>query len=450
MTILSTPTLTLHPNASPNKPAAQVDMSKVTTLILGGGEGRRLSPLTNSRCKPAICFGGKYLLIDIPISNAINSGCQKIYVLTQFLSATLHQHIYRTYRPGTLSQAYIELLTAEQGPDNRSWFQGTADAVRQNLGYLREIPSEYFLILSGDQVYNMNFQHMLRFAKQTDADLVIAALPVSKTEAKRMGVLKLNEDRFITEFCEKPQDKALLEHMRLQEFTLKQLGETKSSSKRNQHLGSMGIYLFKRQALFDLLKQDPREDFGKHLIPTILSKGKVAAYLFNGYWEDIGTIDSFYHANIALTNPSPHFNCYDEPNPIFSYQHHLPSPKIANTVVNHAIVCEGSISQADEITNSILGPRSVVKSGSVIRNSYIMGNDFYTSHIHSSEGPYDLEIGENCIIDGVIVDKNVSIGNNVRLTNKNKLAHYNSEHIFIRDGIIVVGKGARLPDGFVL
>lgn len=450
MTLLSTATRQmLHTNSNPTKPPVPVDMSRVTTLILGGGEGRRLAPLTSARCKPAICFGGKYLLVDIPISNAINSGCQKIYVLTQFLSATLHQHIYRTYRPGTISQAFIELLTAEQGPDNRGWFQGTADAVRQNLGYLEDIPSDYFLILSGDQVYNMNYQHMLRFAMQTNADLVIAALPVSRAEAKRMGVLKINEDRFITEFCEKPQDKALLEHMRLQEFTLKELRPS-TGSKRSQYLGSMGIYLFKRQALFDLLKKDPREDFGKHLIPTILSKGNVAAYLFNGYWEDIGTIESFYHANIAMTQPNPPFDCYDETSPVFSYHHHLPSPKISNTVVNNAIICEGAICQADEVTNSILGPRSVVKAGSIIRNSYVMGNDYYSTPLHSNSVPIDLEIGENCFINQAIIDKNVSIGNNVRLINKNKLTHYTSDHVHIRDGIIVVTRGARIPDGFTL
>lgn len=424
-----------------------VDMSRVTTVILGGGEGTRLSPLTFSRCKPAISFGGKFLLIDIPISNAVNSGCQKIYVITQFLSTTLHQHIYRTYRPGTFSSGFVELLTAEQGPGNRTWFQGTADAVRQNLGYLLETPAEYFLILSGDQIYNMNFEAMMRFAKKTNADLVVASLPVGLSDAKRMGLLKLNEDRFITEFHEKPQDKALLEHMRLQEFTLKDLGKTTTE---DQYLASMGIYLIKRQALIDMLQNDPREDFGKHLIPAMVKRGNTAAYLYDGYWEDIGTIEAFYKANMALTTPTPAFNCYDEHNPIYCQHMNLPASKMGNTQISQTIICEGSVCEALQITNSILGPRSVVGSKTVISDSYLMGNDSYTSLVQSGSVPVELKIGENCHIKKAIIDKNVSIGKDVKLTNKDNLKHYNGDQVYIRDGIIVVTRGARIPDGFSL
>jgi glucose-1-phosphate adenylyltransferase len=439
----------IRTNVCPVPPISPIDMNRVVTLILGGGEGKRLSPLTTTRCKPAISFGGKYLLIDIPISNAINSGCNKIYVVTQFLSTTLHQHIYRTYRPGTFSQGFVELLAAEQGPQNRSWFQGTADAVRQNLGNFLETPADYILILSGDQLYNMNFQHMVHFAKKTDADVVIASLPVNETDAKRMGILKINEDQFVTEFYEKPQDKEVLKNLKLQPFAIKSLKDT-SGNKRNQYLGSMGIYLFKKQALVNLLLTDSREDFGKHLIPNMVRQGKAAAYLYNGYWEDIGTIESFYKANIALTSPTPKFNCYDERNPIFSHHFNLPPPKIFNTRIENAIFCEGSITEAEEISNSILGPRTVIRHGTIIRDSYFMGNDSYTSPIGDAVASTNYEVGENCLIDKAIIDKHVSIGNHVVLKNKNKLTDYDSEHISISGGIIVVKRGARIPDGFSL
>jgi glucose-1-phosphate adenylyltransferase len=425
-----------------------IDMSRVATLILGGGEGQRLAPLTYTNCKPAICFGGKYRLIDIPMSNALNSGCSKIFVITQFLSASLHKHIFNTYRIGSFFPGSIELLAAEQRPNQKTWFEGTADAVRQNLDYIHEISADYFLILSGDQLYNLDFQKMVQFGKETNADLVVAALPVILTDAKRMGLLKLNEDRFITEFREKPQKKEELDHMRLSDFTLKQMGQ--SVDKNKQYLGSMGIYLFKRQALIDLLQNDLREDFGKHLIPTQVAKGNAAAYLYDGYWEDIGTVESFFHANIALTAPNPAFNCYDEKNPIFAYQNNLPPPKISNTQIKDSIICEGSIVEAEKIQNSILGSRSVIKSGCVIRNSYIMGNDFYNAPAPSETIPAERYIGEDCVIDHAIIDKHVYLGKGVQLTNKTRRKNYNSDQICIRDGIIVVNRGAYLPDGFVL
>lgn len=445
MTITSSATTTTSPTQHPSLPP--LDMSRVATIILGGGQGTRLNPLTISRCKPAINFGGKYRLIDIPMSNSINSGCLKIFIVTQFLSSSLHQHIYRTYRLGTFSSGFIELLPAEQKPSSEAWYQGTADAIRQNLDYFIDTPVDYFLILSGDQLYNLNFQHMLRYAYETDADLVVAALPVNETDAKRMGLLKLNEDRFITEFQEKPKERAMLDRMCMPEFTLKQMGDNFDQNRK--YLGSMGIYLFKRQALLDLLQCDPREDFGKHLIPTKVSQGKVAAYLFDGYWEDIGTIESFYKANMALTDQNPLFNCYDEKNSIFSYHYNLPAPKIYGTQVNHSIICEGSIIEADEVTRSILGPRTVVKNGTIIRNSYLMGNDFYVPPIASGRIPDTLTIGANCFIDHAIIDKHVRIGNGVQLKNLNKIKEYNSERLYVRDGIIIVTRGADIPDGFV-
>ncbi len=416
-------------------------MNRVATIILGGGEGTRLFPLTLTRCKPAICFGGKYRLIDIPISNSINSGCHKIFIITQFLSSSLHQHIFKTYRPGTFNSGFIELLPAEQKPSTKEWFQGTADAVRQNLEYFIETPVDYFLILSGDQIYNIDFRAMLRFAKGTDSDLVIASMKVNEQNAKRMGLLKIDKNHLVKEFCEKPQEQSLLEHMQI----------TSSEDPSKPYLGSMGIYLFKREALIDLLNDDLREDFGKHLIPTKVAHGSVSAYIYDGYWEDIGTIGAFYQANMALTKPKPEFNCHDETNPIFSYHTNLPGPKISSTQVSNSIICDGSLVDADEIHNSILGPRTIVKKGTNIRNSYLIGNDFYAPPVaatkHFAEA---FQIGENCIIRNAIIDKHVYLGNGVQLVNKKKLANYNSDDVYIRDGIIIVTRGASLPDGFIL
>lgn len=450
MTLLSHPEQRnkhFPPQETTPKTNTPIDMKRVAVIILGGGQGTRLFPLTATCCKPAACVGGRYRLIDIPISNALNSGCSRLFIITQFLSTSLHRHIFRTYQLGPFAPGSIELLPAEQRPSQQSWFQGTADAVRQNIEYFIHTPAEYFLILSGDQLYKMNFQHMVHFARETDADLTVAALPVADTDATRMGILKVNEDRLITEFYEKPQDPAILEHMRLPDFTLRQMGE--GFDPERKYLGSMGIYLFKRQALLDLLQQDSREDFGKHLIPTQVKQGKTAAYLFDGYWEDIGTIGAFFKANMALTSPRPPLNCYDENYPIFSQLSHLPAPKIMNTRVKDSIICEGSIVEADIVQNSILGPRTIVKEGTVIRNSYLIGNEFYAPPI-SSDKSDQFRIGAHCLIDHAIIDKNAHLGDGVQLVNRRKLTHYNSENVYIRDGIIVVAAGARLPDGYVL
>jgi|694.fasta_scaffold00191_91 glucose-1-phosphate adenylyltransferase len=440
-------TQTINASTSLISPKISVDMSRVATIILAGGNGTRLEPLTMTRCKPAVCFGGKYRLIDIPVSNAIHSGCSKIFIISQYLSASLHQHIFNTYHPGAFSSTAIELLSAEQKHGCKSWFQGTACAIRQNLNYLTEIPAEYFLILSGDQIYNMNFQHMIQFAKESDADLVVAALPVNEDDAKRMGIMKLDKHNFITEFYEKPQEIELLNHLRLPTSTLEQIARDDCDDR--EFLGSMGIYVFKRHALLDLLLCDPREDFGKHLIPTKVSQGNIAAYLHNGYWEDIGTIESFFKANIALTASNPEFNCCEDKKHIFFRQYYLSAPKIENSTIANSIICEGSFVEAAEVTNSILGLRSVIKQGSIIRHSYIMGNDFYTSP-KSDDISNTLLIGENCIVDHAIIDKNVHIGKNVQLINKNKLMNYSSDKICIRDGIIIVPRGTHLPDGFIL
>ncbi|MDP1835525.1 MAG: sugar phosphate nucleotidyltransferase [Chlamydiales bacterium] len=427
---------------------AAVDMKSVTCVILGGGQGTRLFPLTHARSKPALPFGGRYRLIDVPLSNALNSGCSRIFVVTQFLSTVLHRHICSTYQPRFAGRCNIEILAAEQKPNNEQWFLGTADSVRKSLEYLLESPAEYFLILSGDQLYQMNYQAMLAFAQETDADLVIAALPVDVTSAQRMGILKVDNKCQITDFVEKTSDKGILERFRCPTNLLEKLGH--SQTDQPFYLGSMGIYMFKRQALVKLLNEDSREDFGKHLIPTKVAQGRTAAFLFDGYWEDIGTIESFYNANMALTRPEPFFSFYDEVNPLYTNSHYLPAPKIFDARLVHSVICEGSVIEAKEIRNSILGPRAIIKHGSIIRDSYLMGNDYYTSPVSRSPMPDHTYVGRNCLIQNAIIDSNVCIGDNVQLVNTGKLQHYDGDKIFIRDGITVVTAGAHLPDNFTL
>jgi glucose-1-phosphate adenylyltransferase len=426
------------------RPQQHVNMSHVASIILGGGQGTRLFPLTNIRCKPAICFGGRYCLIDVPISNALNSKCNKIFILTQFLSSSLHKHIFNTYQMGRFSEGFIEILAAEQKPLKNNWFQGTADAVRQNCEYFLDTSAEYFLILSGDQLYNFDFRNMVQFAMETDADLVVASLPVSAADATRMGILKVDTHNRITDFVEKPQTLRELEPLSSSKESFDRLQLTYDPQR--PYLGSMGIYLFKRETMFKLLEEDSREDFGKHLIPTQVKKGGVFSFVFDGYWEDIGTIEAFYKANMALTDPRPPFNCYDERNPIYTAKYDLAPPKIANAHVSHSIICEGTRVEAARVTKSIIGPRTIVRERTVITDSYLMGNDSYTT-------PFDqrgLSVGADCVIHRAILDKNVHLGDGVQLVNKGQLTHYDGDHVFIRDGVIVVTRGASLPNGFIL
>ncbi len=428
------------------KSSGILDKKLVASIILGGGEGTRLYPLTLTRCKPAVNFGGKYRLIDVPISNSIHAECHKIFVLTQFLSSSLHKHIFQTYMQGGKVSGLIEILTAEQRPMNKTWYQGTADAVRQNIDYLLESPVEYFLILSGDQLYNINFQEMINFAIEKDVDVVVAALPVSSKEAPRMGILKADQDCNITDFYEKPQDKVTLQKFRSPPEVLS--GENIAG--KRYYLGSMGIYLFKRKALVELLQADTRADFGKHLIPTKVQQGSIAAYLYDGYWEDIGTIEAFYQANMALTNPEPLFSIHNEQRPIFTSRYDLPPAKFSDTIIRQTILCEGALIEADEISKSIIGPRSVIHKGTVIKDSYVMGNDYYTSTISDVVRlPRHPQIGENSVIKKAIIDKNVYIGKGVQLINRQNLVNHDNENIYVRDGIIIVPRGATLPDGFI-
>ena len=435
------------------RPSKAADMSSVACIILGGGQGTRLYPLTTSRCKPALLFGGRYRLIDVPISNSINAGISKIFVLTQFLARSLHKHIFHTYRHDGLSPGFIEVLSAEQRPGKSDWFQGTADAVRQNAEYLLESPAEFFLILSGDQLYRMDFEKMMQCTEQKDVDVWVATLAVGKKEASRMGIMKVNEDHHIIDFYEKPNSDALLERMKTPKSALKKMGLNTHGDR--EFLGSMGIYLFRRNALFELLLEDKRDDFGKHLIPSQVKKGRIAAFVHEGYWEDIGTIESFYTANLALNQESPPFAIHDEKNPLFTTPTHLPGPRFGNCQIRSSTICEGCIIDADEITNCIVGQRTVIKKGTIVRDSYLMGNDSFHYHNTSisktalSPLPPSPIIGEDCLIKKAIIDKDVCIGNRVQLVNKQGLTHFDGDPIYVRDGIIVVTKGAIIPDDFV-
>lgn len=399
-------------------PPKPVDMTQVAALVLSGGEGKRLFPLTSVQdCKPALTVGGKFRLIDFSLSSALKSGCTQIYVLTQFLAASLHQHLMKTYPQS------VQLLACEQTPSKKEWYQGTADAIRQNLQYLLECPADYFLILSGDQVYQMDFKPIVEWTQRKDADLVIASLPVSQADAKRMGLLACNEKGKIVDFFEKPQDPRVLERFEIAP---------------NQYLASMGIYLFKRDLLINTLQNSEGHDFGKDLIPQLIKKINCFSYRFDGYWEDIGTIASFYQANLALDS---NLNLYSSG---------LPPAKLYNTLVNNSLIGAGSIIHAQEIANSVLGERCVIGAGSRIEASYLMGNDFYHPPHTSSSLPKELTIGRNVHISRAIIEKNTCIGDHVTLTNARQLDHFNSDGVYIRDGIIIVARGTTLPDNYKL
>lgn len=433
---------------SPSKNEKKELMESVASIVLAGGQGTRLFPLTQTRCKPAVCFGGRYRLVDIPISNSLNAHIPRIFVISQYFASSLQQHILETYQLDYFRQTKIQMLCPEETPLRKEWFKGTADAIRQNLEHFEKTPVDYFLILSGDQLYNMNLIEMLSFAKSSDADLVIASIPVEEKEAKRMGLVKINAAHQILQFHEKPSDQDTLKQYEVKPEFLN--GHAIVHPQEKHYLGSMGIYIFRRKALFDLMKENG-DDFGKELIPIQIKKGKTAAYVYKGYWEDIGTIDSYYHANLALTSRANCLNTYDENNPIFTHPHNLPSPLFQDTNINKSIISQGAVIDAKEITNSIIGIRIKIKKGTVIRDSIILGSLYNEPHLDPTFlGQDDFSIGENCLIQKAILDEHTCIGNNVQLINKKGLDRYDGDGIFIRDGIIVVTSGTRVPDGFVL
>lgn len=416
----------------------------IATIILAGGKGTRLYPLTLNHSKPAISFGGRYKLIDIPISNSLNSNIRQIYVIGQYLTSELQHHLSQTYQFDHFLPGTLDLLTPEENPSGEKiWFNGTADAIRKNLIKIYKAPFDYFLILSGDQLYNINFHKMLSFATKRKADLTIATLPVNEEDAKRMGVLKIDKDSYITDFIEKPKEEEVLKKYRLDDAFM----NSEKIPEGKRYLGSMGIYIFKRDVLRSLLAEKG-DDFGKDLIPVQMRKGRTASFIYDGYWEDIGTVESFYNANIALTKNTQGLDTYDEKSPIYTSTNHLPGTRIKNTRLSKSIICEGGIIEAEEIKNSIVGLRTNIKKKTKIYDTIILGNNFYEKP-KNQKLPPKFEIGENCLIKKAIIDQHVHIGNNVELTNRKNLLSYDGEKLFVRDGIIIVPANTSIPDNFI-
>lgn len=414
-------------------------------LILGGGAGTRLYPLTKDRSKPAVPIGGKYRLIDIPISNCLNAGLFRIFVLTQYNSASLNKHIKNSFHFDHYSNGFVDILAAEQTKNNMDWFQGTADAVRQSVRNFANNDFDYILILSGDQLYQMDIEEMLQDHVDRGADVTIATIPVVASDATSFGIMKVGEDGSIGSFIEKPSfDK-------LPDWTSEVTQEMKDQNRH--YLASMGIYVFNRAALRKLLAENEKAvDFGKELIPDSINKGmKVVSYAYDGYWTDIGDIRSFFEANIALADDIPLFNLFDDENKIFTRPRLLPPAKLGEVAFNNAIVAEGSIVHAKQVKQSILGVRSRIGAGTIINHSYVMGNDFYESlkQMEASE-KIPMGIGKDCHIENAIIDKHVRIGDNVSIIGHDSLADHEDPQYVIRKGIVVINKGAVLPSGTVI
>ncbi len=420
-------------------------VQKTICLILGGGAGTRLYPLTKDRSKPAVPVGGKYRLIDIPISNCLNSGLYRIFVLTQYNSASLNKHIKNSFHFDHFSNGFVDILAAEQTSGNMDWFQGTADAVRQSVRNFAYYDFDYILILSGDQLYQMDIEEVLTNHFEQGADVTIATIPVIASDATSFGIMKVNSDNRIVSFIEKPKMDIL------SEWSSEVSEEHRAQDKI--YLASMGIYVFSRPALRALLNENPKAvDFGKELIPDAISRGmNVVSYAYDGYWTDIGDIKSFFEANIALAADIPQFNMFDNENKIYTRPRLLPPAKFSGVTFTNAIVAEGSIVQAKLVENAILGIRSRIDYGTIIKNSYVLGNDYFESlEDLSMPGKIPMGIGKNCYIENAIVDKHVRIGDNVIIRGHDNLEDMESEQYVIKKGIVVINKNAVIPEGTII
>ena len=417
---------------------------KILSIILGGGQGSRLYPLTASRSKPAVPIAGKYRLVDIPISNCINSDIKRMFVLTQFNSASLNKHIKNTYIFSFFSSAFVDILAAEQTMSSGDWFQGTADAVRQSMHHFLQHDFEYALILSGDQLYQMDFNDMIQRHIQNNAEISIATQPVNAKEATSFGILKTNEENVITSFIEKP-DVSLLP-----DWTSNVSPEMQQAGRH--YLASMGIYIFNRDLLIKLMENPDTNDFGKEIIPQSIDKHKTLSYQFEGYWTDIGNIDSFFEANLGLTDNIPKFNLYDVEKRIYSRARMLPTSKLTGTTLDKAVIAEGCIIHAAKIERSVIGIRSRIGKDSTIINTYMMGSDRYESleEIERHQIKILMGIGERCYIKNTIIDKNCRIGDDVRINGGKHLSDIETDTYSIKDGIVVIKKGAIIPTGFVI
>jgi glucose-1-phosphate adenylyltransferase len=412
-------------------------MKNVLAVILGGGQGTRLYPLTKFRSKPAVPVGGKFRLIDIPISNCIHWDVRKIYVLTQFHTVSLHRHIFNTYKFDRFSRGFLQILAAQQTLENKNWYQGTADAVRKNINHIKNQDVDYVVILSGDQLFKLNLKEFVDFHKANKADITIASTPVNRESARSFGILKVDKERKITDFEEKPQDESLLDSLIMPQQLM---GE----KIKHPFIASMGIYIFNKDTLIDILEKNEYEDFGKQIIPASIKTHRVFSYFFSGYWEDIGTIKSFFEASLDFATPLPRFNFYDEVLPIYTNARFLPGSKIKNCNINHALICDGSILEGSQISHSVIGLRAIIQEGSTLEHVVMMGADYYgdAKTIDKSK----LGIGRNCTIKNAILDKNVRIGNNVVIDYKGTEKNLETESYHVVDGIVVIPKNGRIPD----
>jgi glucose-1-phosphate adenylyltransferase len=424
--------------------------SNVLSVIMGGGQGTRLFPLTKDRAKPAVPIAGKYRLVDIPISNCINSGFRRVYVLTMFNSASLHSHISRTYKFDVFTQGFVEILAAQQTPTNTSWYEGTADAVRKNLIHFLSHDFEHLIILSGDQLYRMDFRPLVEQHVETGADITVATIPVTTAAAQALGILQIADDLRITRFVEKPKDPAVIDSLRLTPELQKKLD---IQGEDHALLASMGIYVFNRKLICDLL-DNTLTDFGKHIIPNAIQTHRVCSYVFQGYWEDVGTIRSFFEANLDLVTELPRFNLFDTSAPVLSHPRFLPGSKINGAQIDHAVISDGCIINRARITHTIVGLRTIVEAGTELNRVVGLGSDFYESHDsvdrHEREGKPRMGIGANCKIENAIIDKNARIGNNVTISPAGKPENVDHALYYIRDGIVIIPKGAVIPHGTVI
>jgi glucose-1-phosphate adenylyltransferase len=427
-----------------------VDTSRVLSIIMGGGQGTRLFPLTRERSKPAVPLAGKYRLVDIPISNCINSGLKRVYLLTQFNSASLHRHISQSYKFDHFSGGFVEILAAEQTYADTSWYQGTADAVRKNRVHFLNHDFDYALILSGDQLYRMDYRGILAQHIETRADLTIATIPVGREECRSLGIMQIDAERRIVRFEEKPKDPAVQDSLRLPRdwyATLEIEGDSE------YFLASMGIYVFNRDVLMKLLESQ-ETDFGKHIIPTAINTHRVFSYIFQGYWEDIGTIRNFFEANLNLTTELPRFNFFDMSAPIFTRPRFLPASKINGAQIDHAVISEGCILNHCQISNSIVGVRSLVDRGCRLNRVIHLGSDYFESaesiQLNESSGRPRIGVGSNTRIENAIIDKNARIGTNCVISPAGKPENVDHPLYYIRDGIVIVPKNGIVPHGTVI
>lgn len=426
------------------------NISNVLAVIMGGGQGSRLFPLTKERSKPAVPLAGKYRLVDIPISNCINSNLKRIYLLTQFNSASLHRHISQSYKFDHFSGGFVEILAAEQTFTDTSWYQGTADAVRKNLVHFLNHDFEYMLILSGDQLYRMDFRRIIAQHVESYADVTIATIPVVRRDAESLGIMEINPERRIVRFVEKPKDPEVLDSLKLNRDLY---GKLDVEGDEDFYLASMGIYVFNREVLIRLL-DNKHDDFGKHVIPSAIANYRVFSHVFQGYWEDIGTIRSFFNANLDVASDLPRFNFFDMSAPIFTRGRFLPASKINGAQIDHAIISDGCIINNSTISSSIIGIRSVVGNNSHLHRVIFLGGDYYESHASIIEnemlGKPRIGIGANTRIENAIVDKNARIGDNVTITPAGKPENLDHPLYYIRDGIVIIPKNGAIPHGTVI